>query len=157
MDAKVGCPKVLSILKRGGTFALFRNNAVPPTEGEAHEEIQAAYSKYFYKNNTPSPRPVSIKYMTYEDFLSPAEIYRGFRFESMEQYGFCDISMKLYKTFKIYNADEYLALLDTYSDHRALPDGDKAALYGGIKDAIMRRNNELKVDFIFQLYMGRKP
>jgi SAM-dependent methyltransferase len=157
VDADTGCPKVFKILKSGGTFALFRNNAVAKDGGNLHEQIQAAYNKYYYKNYTALPRPVRIMDMSVRDFLTPAEVYRGFRFESMERYGFEDVTMKLYKTSKTYGADDYLALLDTYSDHRALPDGDRAALYSDIKEAILRHDDRYELRFIFQLYMGRKP
>jgi hypothetical protein len=75
----------------------------------------------------------------------------------MEQYGFTDVTMKLYEASKIYGADEYLALLDTYSDHRALPNDDRTALYAGIKEAILRHGDRHELNFIFQLYMGRRP
>jgi hypothetical protein len=64
--------------------------------------------------------------------------------------------MKLYDASQTYSADEYIALLDTYSDHRTLPDDNRAALYAGIKEAIFRHGGYHKVDYVFQLYMGRK-
>jgi len=89
VDAKIGCPKVLRLLKSGGAFALFRYNNVP-ADGEAlYEEIQAAYQAHF---------PGWQRWMkkSREDFWKPAEIYRGFRFEDMKAYGFGDIATKLY-------------------------------------------------------------
>ncbi|MDR1664733.1 MAG: class I SAM-dependent methyltransferase [Clostridiales bacterium] len=157
VDAKTGCPKVFNLLKSGGTFALFRNNAVPLDDNILHEEIQGVYKKYYYKNYKPFPRPIRVMDMSAEDFLAPMEVHRGFRFESMEAYGFESVTMKLYKTSKTYSAEAYLTLLDTYSDHRALPDDDRAALYTGIKEAILRHGNQHELCFIFQLYMGRKP
>jgi ubiquinone/menaquinone biosynthesis C-methylase UbiE len=156
VDAEIGCPKVLRLLKNGGTFALFRNNAVPEDGNELYEEIQAVYDKHYYHHYKPSPRPIRVSDMSYEDFLASAEIYRGFRFECMEDYGFKEVTMKLYKSSRMYSADEYIALIDTYSDHRALPNDDRAALYTGIKEAISRRGGQHKLNFIFQLYMGRK-
>ena len=94
--------------------------------------------------------------MAYEDFLKPEEIHRGFRFNSLEQYGFADITMKLYNGSRVYDADEYISLMNTMSDHRAMPDKDRAALYTGIKDAILSHGGQIEMKFIFQLYMGRK-
>jgi hypothetical protein len=65
--------------------------------------------------------------------------------------------MKLYDASQTYSADEYIALIDTYSDHRGLPDENRTALYAGIREAILRHGGHHKVDYIFQLYMGRKP
>ena len=71
-------------------------------------------------------------------------------------YGFRDVMMKFFDFKKIYNADEYIAFIDTMSDHRGLPDENKLALYEEIKQAILKYGNSYKVDYIFQLYMGRK-
>ena len=156
VDAKIGCPKVLRLLKRKGVFALFRNNAVPPDDDELYEAVQSVYEKHYYSHYKMDKRPVIISKMSEKDFRKPAEIYRGFRFESLEQYGFNDITMKLYDATRTYNADEYIALLETYSDHRALPDKNRTALYAGIKEAIIKHGGHQKLNFIFQLYMGRK-
>ena len=94
--------------------------------------------------------------MKYEDFLKPAEIYRGFRVECLEPYGFTDIAMKLHNASRTYGADEYITFLDTMSDHRAMPEEGRAALYGSIKEIILKHGGQLKMDSIFQLYMGRK-
>ena len=104
----------------------------------------------------PNNRPVKLSEMKFEDFLKPAEIYRGFRFESLKHYGFKDISMKLYHATRTHGADESIAFLDTMSDHRALAEERRMALYTEIKEIILRHGGQLKMDFIFQLYMGRK-
>ena len=157
VDAQIGCPKVYRLLKNDGVFALFRNNAVQNDGNETYDEIQAVYDKHYYSHYKSDQRPVKISEMKYEDFLKPAEIYRGFRFENLEQYGFKDITMKLYDASRAYGADEYIAFLDTMSDHRAMPEENRMALYAGIKEAILKHGGQLKMDFIFQLYMGRRP
>jgi len=157
VDAQIGCPKVFRLLKNGGVFALLRNNVADIDDSETYDEIQAVYEKHYYTQHKSDKRPIKISKMTYEDFLKPAEIYRGFRFESMEQYGFTDITMKLYNAVRIYGADEYIALMDTMSDHRALSAENKAALYAGIKEVILKHGGQLKIDYIYQLYIGRTP
>ena len=156
IDAEIGCPKVYRLLKNGGVFALFRNNAVQNENNETYEEIQKVYEKQYYSQYMRNDRPVKLSEMEYDDFLKPAEIYRGFRFESLELYGFKDISMKLYHETRTYGADEYITFLDTMSDHRALTEERRMALYTEIKEIILRHGGQLKMDFIFQLYMGRK-
>ena len=37
-----------------------------------------------------------------------------------------------------------------------LPDKYRAALYTGIKDAILSHGGQIEMKFIFQMYMGRK-
>ena len=156
VDAEVGCPKVLRLLKSGGAFTLFRNNAIRPEGDDLDIAIEAVYDKHYYNHYKRYNRPVGISKMTYEDYLQPAEIHRGFRFESLEQYGFRDIMMKLYDATRAYSADEYIALLETYSDHRALPNDNRAALYEGVRNAIIKHGGYQKLNFVFQLYMGRK-
>lgn len=151
VDAKIGCPKVFRLLNSGRAFALFRYNAYH-ADGEAlYEEIQALYKKYYFK---PYKRPVKI---TGEEYWQPSEIKRGFGFESMEQFGFRDTARKLYESVFEYSADEYISLLETFSDHRALPESDREMLYNGIREAIAKHGGRHYVNYVFQLYMGRKP
>jgi len=154
VDAEIGCPKVFNILKSGGTFALFRNNTPPNDGDELYEEIQACYEKHYNSYYKSSKRPEK---KSKEDLWKPSELYWSFRFEGMEHYGFTDITMHLYDAFREYTADEYIALLDTYSDHISLPDENKNALYSGIREAILKHGNSYKLNGVFQLYMGRKP
>jgi len=156
VDADIGCPKVMRLLKSGGVFALFRNNVYRQEGNSLDAAIDAAYEKYYYSHYPRYDRPVDLSKMDYDDFLKPEEIHRGFRFNSLEQFGFTDITMKLYNSSRIYGADEYISLMDTMSDHRAMPDKDRAALYAGIKDAILSHGGQIEMKYIFQLYMGRK-
>jgi ubiquinone/menaquinone biosynthesis C-methylase UbiE len=153
VDAEIGCPKVFRLLKNGGTFALFRSNSVPANGEEVYEEIQTVYEKYYYNYYVSNERPIR---KSEEEYVKPSEIYRGFRFESLEKYGFSEVTMKLYDASRTYSVDDYMALLDTYADHRGLPDDNRAALYNGIKEVILRHGGYHKVDYIFQLYMGKK-
>jgi len=156
VDAEIGCPKVFRLLKDGGAFILFRNNVYRQEGNSLDVAIDAAYEQYYYSYYPRYDRPVDLSKMTYDDFLKPEEIHRGFRFNSLEQYGFTDITMKLYNGSRIYGTDEYISLMDTMSDHRAMPGKDRLALYAGIKDAILNHDGQLEMKFIFQLYMGKK-
>ena len=157
IDAEVGCPKVFRLLKNGGAFVLLRNNVYRQEGSSLDAAIDAAYEEYYFRHYKRYDRPVGISKMTYDDFIKPEEIHRGFRFSSLKQYGFNDITMKLYNGSRIYGADEYISLMDTMSDHRAMPERDRLALYKGIKDAILSHGGQFEIKFLFQLYMGRKP
>ena len=152
VDAEIGCPKVLRLLKSGGVFALFRNN---PVDGYGfNEDIQELYRKYYlsiYPTNTMPAKKTSL------ELSQPSGINRGYGFYDMEHYGFTEITMKFYEVTHTYNADDYVALLETYADHRSLPESNKAALYAGIKESIIGNGGYCKQDYLFQLYMGRKP
>ncbi len=88
--------------------------------------------------------------------MEPSGIKRGFGFEDLKSYGFGDISMKLYDVSRKFDADEYITLLETFSDHRSLPESDRAVLLAGVREAILKHGGRYKVDYVFQLYMGRK-
>ncbi|MCL2771933.1 MAG: hypothetical protein FWD71_01170 [Oscillospiraceae bacterium] len=117
---------------------------------ENYDKIRPEYDKYFRSYYNQSERPVRDVYG------EPAQILRRFRFNDLKDYGFEDIKMKLYETTITYNADEYIALLDTFSDHRHLPEENKAELYSAIKDVILRHGGHYTAEYTFQLYMGRK-
>lgn len=153
VDAKIGCPKALRLLKDGGTIALFRYNAIAADGDELYDEIQAVYDKYYYSYYTSSSRPVK---KSREDFLKKSEIYISYRFSDLADYGFQDIAMKFYDGARTYSADEYITLLETMSDHKSLPDNNRQSLYAGIKKAIIKHGGKHTVNYIFQLYMGRK-
>jgi Dimethyladenosine transferase (rRNA methylation) len=150
VDAEIGCPKALRLLKCGGTLALFRYNAVPDDGEKLYEKIQTIYEKYFHK---PYVRPAKT---TREEYEKPTEIFKGFRFNDLKEYGFADVIMKFYDETKVFGADDYISLLDTMADHRSLANGDRAALYSGIREAILNHGGQIHVDYVFQLYMGRK-
>ncbi len=153
VDAEIGCPKAFRLLKDGGAIALFRYNAVPADGEKIYEEIQDIYEKYYYSYYTSSTRPVK---KSKQDFFKPSEIYISYRFEDLKDYGFKDISMKFYDGAKTFTADEYIVLLDTMSDHINLPESNRENLYEGIRETILRHGNCHRMDYIFQLYMGRK-
>ena len=150
VKAEIGCPKAFQLLKTGGVFALFRYYAVPADGGDLYEEIQAAYEKYYHK---PYMRPVRKAKDEYE---KPSEIVKGFGFDDLTRFGFADVTMKLYDSIWTFSANDYMSLLDTYSDHKSLKDSDRMSLCTEIKDAILRHGGKIDIDYVVQLYMGRK-
>ena len=157
VNAEIGCPKVFRLLKSGGVFALLRYNFnyIPPDGEELHEEVTTAYEKNFFIYYT-SRNKSDIKRMTKKGFEEYPKILTGYGFEDLSVYGFSDVSMNLYEATRTYGAEEWIGLLNTLSDHRNLPEHSRAALYAEVKEAILRHGGHHKVDYVFQLYMGRK-
>ena len=151
VDAEIGCPKALSLLKNKGAIALFRYNEISIDNKELNEAIQEAYKLYFHK---PYIKPAKKERAS---FNTPERIQKDYGFSDLGSYGFTDVTMKLYDVIRTYSADEFIAFRDTLADHRSLPDGDRAALYSSIKNAIQKHGGFLNMDYVFQLYMGRKP
>jgi hypothetical protein len=93
---------------------------------------------------------------SHDDFCTPEEIYHSFRLYNLKDYGFSDISMIFYDMTISRTADERIALIDTMSDHRGLPEENRKALYAEQKEVILRHGNQYKENITYQLYMGRK-
>lgn len=156
VNAEIGCPKALRLLKSGGVIALLRYNFnfVQAGGDELEEDIKEIYEKHYYNYYKLKNIPAR---MEKEKFKESPNILKGYGFEGLIAYGFRDVSMKVYDVARTYGADEWIALLGTMSDHRSLPENDRTALYTGVKQAILRHGGYNKIGFIFQLYMGRKP
>ena len=151
VDAEIGCPKVFRLLSKTGVFALFRNNLIVPASGDAfYDEIQEVYKKYYHQ---PYQRPLR---KTKEDFEKPSEISKAYGFEDLKQYGFSDTLIKQYDAPQAYSADDYMLLLDTFADHRSLPEDKRTALYAGIKKVIEKHGGYYNMAYVSHLYMGRK-
>ena len=154
VDAEIGCPKDFRLLKSGGAFALFRANMLLGCNQELNAEIQTFYEKHYNSHYKSSQRPVE---KSHEELKQPAEIKRGFGFSDLGSYGFKDITSKFYDTTRTFTADEFVTLLETFSDHKQLPQSNKVALFAGVKQAIQKHGNKHEINYIYQLYMGRKP
>lgn len=155
VDAAVGCPKVLRLLTKGGVCALIRYNAplYPPAGENLGEAFRALYEEHYYSYYELKYRPVPL---THELLGTQERILTGYGCKDLRDYGFVDISMRFYDMPMHYTADEYIVHLDTLSDHRALPEKNRMALYSGIRETIIAHGDHHTVDYIFQLYMGRK-
>ncbi len=154
VDAKIGCPKAFRLLKNSGVIALFRYNEMSAHENELSKEIKKLYDKYYFTHYTSKHWQPQRK--TKAELEKPSRILVDFGFESLQQYGFIDVSMKFYDFTRSYSADDYITWLDTMADHRGLPESNKTALYASVKEAILRNGGRYTLDYVFQLYMGRK-
>jgi len=154
VNAEIGCPKAYRLLKGGGLIALFRYNlAVWPDGDEFADEIHAVREKYYF-SYYPSKERSGRR--SHGDFAKPSEILNNYGFEDLRGYGYKEVSLKLYDETLTFTADEYIAILDTLADHRSLPEDNRAALYAGIREVILRHGGLHSLDYIFQLYTGRK-
>jgi SAM-dependent methyltransferase len=143
LPEEIAYPKVLDLLKRGGTMTLFWNRPFVGRDNDLlHQEIQAIYDKY---------RP-STKVLIEHD----QERYNK-RIDTIKKYGFVDLEFKLFHQTRSFNAEDYVCLLNTYSDHRILLPNIKAEFEAEIKSAINRHGGILKVYDTVDLYLARKP
>lgn len=137
-----GYPKVLKLLKPDGTLALFWNRPfVSRDDDELHQKIQSIYQKY---------KPSNTKIVE-----NDTDKYNN-RLNTVQSYGFKDVEFKLYHLIRIFSADNYISLLNTYSDHRSLPYEIKKLLEHEIKEAIIASGDKLNVFDTIDLYLARK-
>lgn len=140
---EVGYPKVYQLLNNGGVLALFWNHPFVAREDDPlHVSIQRIYAKY-----RPSPqKPVEHNK---EKCLEIINI--------IKQHGFVDVNLKLYYQTRMFDAKSYISLLNTYSDHRAMQEEQKALFENEIIETINRFNRKLNIYDTMDLYLAKKP
>jgi len=139
---EVGYTKVFNLLKSGGVMALFWNHPARE-EGEFETAIQKVYDKY--ENSYKSP----VHRFSEEKCLEITETIR--------KYGFIDIEYKLYRQTRLFDASQYMALLNTYSDHRARQEEIRINLEKDLSDVINHFGGKIDIQDTIDLYLARKP
>lgn len=77
--------------------------------------------------------------------------------EIAAKYGFNDISYKLYRRTRTFTAEEYTALLGTYSDHLAIEEEKRKKFFSEIEDVIRDFGGEITIYDTIDLELCRKP
>lgn len=144
----IGYPKVFSMLKRGGAFARFANHPYRDKGSpRLSAEIDRIYAEYYYPYYQKTPQ-------------TPAEYSEADAkalAQTAERYGFTDIRYALFHRTRTFTADEYCALLGTYSDHIAMETRIRTAFFAEIADAVNAHGGSITVYDIIDLQLARKP
>ncbi len=140
----VGFPKASEALKRGGRLALFWNKHPTPYAGFS-EEVQGVYSRVAPDWGDPRLQPSTGEWTRETERSINAS--RLFRVEAVRRYPWS----------RTYTSDDYIRLLDTYSDHRSLPDGRRRELYSGVKRLIDERyGGRVERPYLSVLFVAEK-
>lgn len=144
IPVELGFPKLFNLLKPGGTIALFWNR---PFVGKENNPLHQAIQQIYTELRPDSTRKV-IQHETkrYERTIS-----------NILTYGFTDLEFRLLHNERQFNAEEYVALLRTYSDHAMLPPDTKGKVEEKIKDVILAHGDKLDVYDTIEFYLARKP
>ena len=131
-------PKVFSLLKSGGTLAMFMTRTDEKTpNGELYDEIQKVYDEHFYVDASYNCK------MTYENVLN---------------YGFTDFSYRDWMESVSYTTEEYTEYLaSTQIGHINLREPYKTAFYDGVRSAVLRHGNRITLNNTIALYLAKKP
>ena len=143
----IGYTKVFSMLKTGGAFARFANHPYRDKSNlPLSEEIDRIYAEYYYKFYNKK-QEVLTEYSR-EQAMQRAKI--------AEKYGFADIKYALFHRTRTFSANEYCALLGTYSDHIAIEEGIRREFFSKIEDAINKYGGSITVYDTIDLQLARK-
>jgi len=139
----VGYPKAAAALKPGGTLAIFNNEH--PRHGRFFEEVQSVYARYHPNWRDPRNEPdTSEKIRELAGFIDSTHL-------------FMPVTVQTYLWQQTYTTAEYLALLNTYSDNRAMGADRRDGLFAGIADLIDQHyGGQVTKDYLAVLYLARK-
>ena len=114
IDPKVRYVKVCEVLESNGFLAVFSNQHVRKEEG-FFAEVQGLYDRYYLRLSEDRP-------------IRTADL------PGVE--AFCPPVQRVYPWAQTYSSEQYIKLLNTYSDHIALPDENRLPLFDGIVNLI---------------------
>lgn len=140
----IGYNKSFKLLKSGGVLAVFWNHPFVNRQDDLlHNKIQQVYQKY---KAFKGKHPIEFNEKDCDIILN-----------RMKKYGFSNCQSHVFYSMRQFTADEYIGLLNTYSDHRALPKQLKKELEIEISVAINDCGGILKVYDTMDLYLAQKP
>lgn len=141
VDTAAGFRKAHQLLNENGMLAVFWNlkRPLPPHLQRVFDEI---YRRHFRREPW---------FCMDEDCLDRSDRQRRDRIEAS---GLFSVAVKrVYEWSHKYTGTEYVRLLDSYTDHRRLPDYDKRGLYAGIATAIDRHGGVLDLPYVTFAYL----
>ncbi len=143
IPADIGYPKAVSILKENGYLILLWNKELQPTY-EAYQWFRDLYQTY-----APSLE-------RYEDQASQAQILHRLDSTMTDSGLFGNVQRGQVRTEVTYTADEYLALLNTYSPYLKLALDQKQALFAGLRDRIEQDfGGSLALDYLSAFHVAQ--
>jgi SAM-dependent methyltransferase len=136
--------KSAELLRAGGSLAVVETRHVLPAGGDPFwAEVQADYQAVEpSEDNSPPPPPEEVADLADEIAASGR---------------FGETAVRRYLWDATYTADEYLAVLDTYSGHRSMRYEDRRRLYDLIRRRIEARpNSTVTKTYLFTLDVARR-
>jgi SAM-dependent methyltransferase len=144
ISPEVGYPKAAKALKSSGYIALFTNYHPTPHTG-FFESVQKVYQKIVPEWGNPNDAPLLEERITSKE----AYINGTGLFENTQ--------IKTYAWTRDYRTEEYIKLLNTYSDHLSLEENRRSLLYGEIAEFIEKEfEGTVTRPYLSVLYIARK-
>ncbi len=134
--------KIMKTLKPNGAVALFWNHPFPNRENDPTNIANIkVYNKY-------RPFPKKLTELTEADCEK--------KVSELKAFGFKDVTAKIYRRVRTLSAKDYINLLNTYSDHRALDSDIKAQFEKDMFGEITSVGGKINIYDTIDLYLGRK-
>lgn len=144
LEKDVRYAKAAALLELGGSLAIVTTDHVFPEDGDPFfKEIQDVYEAIGEGDGGGGP--------------SPPENIADLR-EEIEAVGlFDDVEVRRYVWSQSYSADEYIAVLNTYSGHRAMEPATRDLLYGEVRRRIAARpDGRVTKHYLNLLHVARR-
>ncbi|HTK07121.1 MAG TPA: class I SAM-dependent methyltransferase [Ktedonobacteraceae bacterium] len=147
IDPAIAYQKTAQALKPSGSIALFW-----------HEHIQSEASQGFFEQvEQIYRRHVPEQEEKYHPLLWPDEVAEPVKADIEQTCLFGEVTVRRYSWDVTYDADSYLRLLDTYSNHRILDKQRHDRLFHEIADLINTRyNGRITKGYLAILYMAHR-
>jgi len=130
--------KTFDLLKPGGILAMIH-----------------IYSDY----KTPNPRLFDNIQKVYAEHYRPVAEYkhRNFQHQNAVNYGYIDFEKREYYGRRRLDADQYISLVGTHSDHITIPEPHRTPFFTGLRQAVIDAGNVIEYYDTHILMLARKP
>jgi SAM-dependent methyltransferase len=144
IDPAVRYTKAAAVLDPGGMLAVVRNeNAI--ADPELRTELDTAYARWHAGNRGDGGRSL-------EDEVESSRRDVVGDIDASGLFGAVD--MRRYPWTATYTTQQYLDLIDTYSDHATLPEERRAGLYQAIAAVLDRRGGTLTLPYMSLVFLA---
>jgi SAM-dependent methyltransferase len=138
---EVSYAKAARALKPGGHLALFWNRD-PDPQGEIFGDLERVYQERVPEWAGPKVSWESESQRIVDEITASGH--------------FGPVQVKKFPWSACYDTRQYLGLLNTYSDHLALPEATRASLFEGVAEVIDRYGGSIERPYVAVLYVALK-
>lgn len=143
LDHRQALPRVRDCLAPGGTLALFWNHPNPNRPEDPTNRVNRQVYRRHRPDSAPPPEFCPEDCRLWEQRLA--------------QCGFEQIESRLFHRVRELEAEAYLGLIGTYSDHRMLPRQTREAFERDMRESLGRVGGRIRIYDTLDLYLARKP
>ena len=142
IDKKIGYAKSAYILKDSGSLALLWN-MYPNPQGKVFEALNAVYREFAPEINNPGG-------------LSFQAVAKERELEINHSGYFNPVKVNYYPWSEHYKVQQYLGLLNTYSDHLRLPEARRKRLFEAVAGVIKHHGGDIEKPYVAVSYVTQK-